>query len=110
MYCKWCEDHGLAPFVTDVDGTLSSVSGQPGVWAHACEDSWWPCDRKAAELRAFEVLAVEWVQTEAAMVAKLNSSPDPESAIVECEAWDEADEAFRAACHALAAEAEKARE
>ena len=27
----------------DQDGTLCSVSGQPGQWAHSYDDCWWPC-------------------------------------------------------------------
>lgn len=49
--CRWC-DAGDEPTVLDRDGVSSSISGQPGVWAHAYEDSWWPCQRKAAEEHA----------------------------------------------------------
>ncbi len=49
--CKWC-DKGDEPTVLDRDGVLSSISGQPGLWAHAYEDNWWPCQRKAAEEHA----------------------------------------------------------
>ncbi|MEE9185231.1 MAG: hypothetical protein V3U39_12270 [Acidimicrobiia bacterium] len=38
--------------MVDRDGVEASISGQPGCWAHACEDEWWPCQRKAAEEHA----------------------------------------------------------
>lgn len=51
MWCKTCEE-GDAPHVLDVDGVRSELSGKEGVWAHAHEDNWWPCQRKAAEEHA----------------------------------------------------------
>lgn len=51
MDCKWC-DAGDEPSVLDRDGVQVEISGQPGLWAHAHEDSWWPCQRKAAEEHA----------------------------------------------------------
>lgn len=51
MWCKSC-DEGDEPNVLDIDGVRSSISGTPGCWAHAYEDDWWPCQRKAAEEHA----------------------------------------------------------
>lgn len=51
MFCKYC-DEGNEPTVLDIDGVQSSISGQPGIWGHAYEDDWWPCQRKAAEEHA----------------------------------------------------------
>ncbi len=51
FHCKWC-DAGDEPSVLDRDGVQVDISGQPGLWAHAYEDSWWPCTRKAAEEHA----------------------------------------------------------
>lgn len=45
MWCKYC-DEGDTPHVFDIDGVRSSLSGQPGCWAHAYEDNWCPCQRR----------------------------------------------------------------
>ena len=50
FHCKWCSTD--EPSVLDQDGVQVAISGQPGLWAHAYEDSWWPCTRKAAEEHA----------------------------------------------------------
>ncbi len=61
MFCKWC-DEGNEPAVLDVDGVLSSVSGNPGCWCHSEGDSWWPCYRKAAEEHAIVAKLPVWIQ------------------------------------------------
>lgn len=48
MVCKTCEEGDLERVFLDRDGVLSSLSGGPGMWAHAYEDSWWPCTKEAA--------------------------------------------------------------
>ena len=51
MYCHWCDDD--EPQLLDIDGVRGDVSGSKVVcWAHAYEDDWWPCQRKAAEEHA----------------------------------------------------------
>ncbi len=73
MYCKSCSE-GDEPVLLDVDGVLCSVSGEPGCWGHSYEDTWWPCQRKAAEEHAVvaaarDVLAI-WDANEWAEVAE----------------------------------------
>ncbi len=51
MWCKSCEE-GDVPHVLDIDGLRAANTGKEGVWAHAYEDDWWPCQRKAAEEHA----------------------------------------------------------
>lgn len=41
--CKTCEEGNLEPMMLDQDGVKPLVSGNPGTWCHAYEDSWWPC-------------------------------------------------------------------
>lgn len=53
MPCQLCDDDDWPdPTVLDINGILSSLSGEPGCWAHAYEDDWWPCQRKACEEHA----------------------------------------------------------
>ena len=49
--CKSC-DEGDEPVLLDIDGVRCCVGGNAGCWAHAHEDDWWPCQRKAAEEHA----------------------------------------------------------
>ncbi len=76
MYCKWCNE-GNEPVVLDIDGVLSSVSGTPGCWGHNYEDTWWPCERKAAE--------------EHAIVAKLPVTKDGVPVVPRMRVWLDAE-------------------
>lgn len=49
--CKYCAK-GDMPIVLDRDGTLVSITGEPGVLSHAYEECWWPCLRFGVELRS----------------------------------------------------------
>ena len=41
--CRWCsQGHGRV--MLDADGTLSAVSGRPGIWGHTANDYFWPCE------------------------------------------------------------------
>jgi hypothetical protein len=42
--CSWCAK-GYARLLLDADGTLSSISGRPGIWGHAADDYYWPCEQ-----------------------------------------------------------------
>lgn len=44
--CDWEHHVEQPPQLTDVHGTLSSVSGLPGTLCHAIDDAWWPCRLK----------------------------------------------------------------
>lgn len=42
--CRWCQT-GYARLMLDADGTCCAVSGRPGIWGHARDDYYWPCEQ-----------------------------------------------------------------
>jgi hypothetical protein len=41
--CRWCAK-GYERLMLDADGTQCAISQRPGVWAHARDDHYWPCE------------------------------------------------------------------
>lgn len=66
-HCGWCSGRAPGAFgepseahVLDEDGCKSELSGRPGQWAHAYEDSWWPCDAAHIRTLVASTLLAKW--------------------------------------------------
>lgn len=44
--CKWC-GMGMPVLALDRNGVLCSITERPGIWSHASDDDYWPCERMA---------------------------------------------------------------